>query len=156
MLAFGEHLKARVHACVGGTSLGGDMKALQSGVHIVSGTPGRVNDMISRRELETKDIKVLVIDEADEMLAQNFKTQLYDCYRCLPPQTQIVLISATISPEILQMTKKFMNDPIKILGQKNYNSHFFFYYTFCFCFFYFCFYFYFLFFVIGKQNTQSV
>jgi len=101
------------------TSLEQDMKTIGAGVHIVSGTPGRVNDMINRRVLDTKHVKLLVIDEADEMLAKNFKTQLYDCYRCLPHQTQIVLISATISPEILNISNKFMNDPVRILVKRD-------------------------------------
>jgi DEAD/DEAH box helicase len=51
-------------------------------VQIVSGTPGRVFDMIKRRVLQTRDIKVLVLDEADEMLAKGFREQIYDVYRC--------------------------------------------------------------------------
>jgi len=88
MLAFGEYMKARVHACIGGTKLSNDIKVLSSGLHIISGTPGRINDLINRRAIDTKYIKILIIDEADEMLARNFKTQLYDCYRCLPPDIQ--------------------------------------------------------------------
>merc|ERR1712014_388940 len=64
-------------------------------------------------------IKILVIDEADEMLARNFKQQIYDIYRYLPHETQIVIISATISPEILDMTDKFMTDPVKILVKRD-------------------------------------
>ena len=119
MLAFGQHMKARIHACIGGVSLNKDIKALESGVHVVSGTPGRVNDMINRQHLDTRNIKMLVIDEADEMLQKNFKSQLYECYRGLPHDTQIVLISATISPEILDISKKFMNDPVRILVKRD-------------------------------------
>ena len=75
--------------------------------------------MINRKHLETRDTKLLVIDEADEMLQCNFKIQFYECYRNLPYNTQIILISATISPEILEVTKKFMNDPIKILVKRD-------------------------------------
>ena len=52
-------------------------------MQIVSGTPGRVFDMIKRRVLQTRDIKVLVLDEADEMLAKGFREQIYDVYRCV-------------------------------------------------------------------------
>jgi len=93
MLAFGDHMAATCHACIGGKSVGEDMRVLQAGVQIVSGTPGRVYDMIRRRALKTKHIKMLVIDEADEMLSKGFKEQLYDIYRYLPPKTQVVLIS---------------------------------------------------------------
>ena len=57
-------------------------------MHAVSGTPGRVFDMIKRKTLRTRHIKTLVLDEADEMLAKNFKDQIYDIYRYLPPETQ--------------------------------------------------------------------
>ena len=88
-------------------------------MQVVSGTPGRVFDMIRRRNLKTKNLKMLVIDEADEMLNKGFKEQIYDIYRYLPPTTQVVLISATLPQEVLDMTKKFMNEPIKILVKRD-------------------------------------
>ena len=68
---------------------GMDMRKLEAGVHAVSGTPGRVFDMIKRRSFRTREIKLLVLDEADEMLNQGFKEQIYDVYRYLPPETQV-------------------------------------------------------------------
>ncbi len=65
------------------------MSLLEAGQHIVSGTPGRVFDMIKRRCLATRSIKTLVLDEADEMLNKGFKEQIYDVYRYLPPDTQV-------------------------------------------------------------------
>lgn len=65
------------------------MSLLEAGQHIVSGTPGRVFDMIKRRCLRTRAIKTLVLDEADEMLNKGFKEQIYDVYRYLPPDTQV-------------------------------------------------------------------
>lgn len=75
-----------------------DMRKLEAGVHAVSGTPGRVFDMIKRRSLRTREIKLLVLDEADEMLNQGFKEQIYDVYRYLPPETQVctACLAATI------------------------------------------------------------
>lgn len=70
---------------------GDDLRRLDAGVHVVSGTPGRVFDMIKRRALRTRDIKMLVLDEADEMLSKGFKEQIYDVYRYLPPETQASL-----------------------------------------------------------------
>jgi len=119
MLAFGEHMKVRVHCCIGGKSIGEDLRTLEAGVHVVSGTPGRVFDMIQRRALNTKNIKMLVIDEADEMLGRGFKEQIYDIYRYLPPSTQVVLISATMPQEVLDMTEKFMNEPVRILVKRD-------------------------------------
>ena len=69
---------------------GKDMGLLDAGQHIVSGTPGRVFDMIKRRNLRTRSIKTLVLDEADEMLNKGFKEQIYDVYRYLPPDTQVL------------------------------------------------------------------
>jgi DEAD/DEAH box helicase len=75
-------------------------------------------DMIRRRTLRTRSIKMLVLDEADEMLNKGFKEQIYDVYRYLPPATQVCLISATLPHEILEMTSKFMTDPIRILVKR--------------------------------------
>jgi len=75
--------------------------------------------MISRRSLRTRNIKMLVLDEADEMLGRGFKEQIYDVYRYLPPATQVVLVSATLTPDVLNMTKKFMTDPIQILVKRD-------------------------------------
>ena len=83
------------------------------------GTPGRVFDMIRRRTLRTRGIKMLILDEADEMLNKGFKEQIYDVYRYLPPSTQVNLISATLPHEILEMTSKFMSDPIRILVKRD-------------------------------------
>lgn len=74
--------------------------------------------MIRRRVLRTRNIKMLVLDEADEMLNKGFKEQIYDVYRYLPPATQVVLISATLPHEILEMTSKFMTDPVRILVKR--------------------------------------
>jgi len=75
--------------------------------------------MIKKKNLRTRNIKMLVLDEADEMLSQGFKEQIYDIYRYLPPMTQVVLVSATLPREVLEMTKKFMNDPVKILVKRD-------------------------------------
>ena len=62
---------------------------------------------------------MLVIDEADEMLNKGFKEQIYDIYRYLPPTTQVILVSATLPQEVLDMTKKFMNEPVRILVKRD-------------------------------------
>lgn len=74
--------------------------------------------MIKKRVLRTRAIKMLVLDESDEMLNKGFKEQIYDVYRYLPPATQVVLVSATLPHEILEMTSKFMTDPIRILVKR--------------------------------------
>merc|ERR1712070_776351 len=117
--ALGDYMSVVTHACYGGKSIGEDIRKLDNGVHVVSGTPGRVFDMIKRRNLRTRSIKMFVLDEADEMLSQGFKEQIYDVYRYLPPATQVVLISATLPHEVLEMTTKFMTDPVRVLVKRD-------------------------------------
>ncbi|XP_075857205.1 eukaryotic initiation factor 4A-III-like [Microcebus murinus] len=119
LLALGDYMNVQCHACIGGTNVGEDIRRLDYGQHVVAGTPGRVFDMIRRRSLRTRAIKMLVLDEADEMLNKGFKDQIYDVYRYLPPATQVVLISATLPQEILEMTTKFMTDPIRIVLKRD-------------------------------------
>ena len=119
VLALGDYMNVQCHACIGGTSIGEDIRKLEYGQHVVSGTPGRVFDMIRRRALRTRNIKMLVLDEADELLNKGFKDQIYDVYRYLPPATQVVLLSATLPYDVLEMTTKFMTDPIRILVKRD-------------------------------------
>lgn len=119
LLALGDYMNVQCHACIGGTSIGEDIRKLEYGQHVVSGTPGRVFDMIRRRSLRTRNIKMLVLDEADELLNKGFKDQIYDVYRYLPPATQVVLLSATLPRDVLEMTTKFMTDPVRILVKRD-------------------------------------
>ncbi|SHO79164.1 Nucleolar protein required for maturation of 18S rRNA [Malassezia sympodialis ATCC 42132] len=119
VLALGDYMNVQCHACIGGTSVGEDIRKLEYGQHIVSGTPGRVFDMIRRRHLRTKNIKMLILDESDELLNMGFKDQIYDIYRYLPPATQVVLVSATLPNDVLEMTSKFMTDPVRILVKRD-------------------------------------
>ena len=119
ILALGDYMNVQCHACIGGTSVGEDIRQLDHGQHVVVGTPGRVFDMIRRRNLRTRHIKMMVLDEADELLNQGFKDQIYDVYRFLPPSTQVVILSATLPHDVLEMTSKFMTDPIRILVKRD-------------------------------------
>jgi len=119
ILALGDYLNIQCHCCIGGTNIGDDIRKLDYGQHIVCGTPGRVYDMIRRRNLRTRSIKTLILDEADEMLNKGFHEQIYDVYRYLPPSTQVVLVSATLPHDILEMTHKFMTDPVRILVKRD-------------------------------------
>ncbi|CAF1150526.1 unnamed protein product [Adineta steineri] len=118
VLALGDYMGVTCYACVGGTKVQDDMKRLESGVQIVVGTPGRVHDMLSRSILRRKNIKMLVLDEADEMLKEGFKEQIYNIFVMMPEDIQTILISATMATEILNVTKRFMDNPIKILVKK--------------------------------------
>ncbi|KAF3660103.1 Eukaryotic initiation factor 4A-10 [Capsicum annuum] len=119
MRALGGYLGVKIHACVGGTSVREDKQILQSGVHVVVGTPGRVFDMLRRQYLRSEHIKMFVLDEADEMLSRGFKDQIYDIFQLLPPKIQVGIFSATMSPEALEITRKFMNKPVRILVKRD-------------------------------------
>ena len=111
----GNYMTVHTHACVGGKQVGEDLKKLTLGQQIVSGTPGRVLDVIKRGNLVTRSVKMLVLDEADELMSKGFKEQIYDIYRQLPSAVQVVVVSATLTHEVLEMTSRFTTDPVKIL-----------------------------------------
>jgi len=117
--ALGDFMNVKIHACVGGTAVRDDIRTLQEGVHIVVGTPGRVYDMINRRALSLSEVKLFVLDEADEMLSRGFKDQIYDVFKFVPERVQCTIFSATMPLEVLEVTGKFMRDPIRILVKKD-------------------------------------
>jgi translation initiation factor 4A len=82
--SIGEYQGVKIHACVGGTSVREDIKALKSGVHVVVGTPGRIHDMMKKGFFKTDYLRLFVMDEADEMLDKGFKTQIQDIFKFLP------------------------------------------------------------------------
>ncbi len=100
---------------IGGVSMDNDVKDIQDKPQIVVGTPGRIHDLIRRKKINTKTIKQLYLDEADEMLSQGFKEQVYNIFQYLGNEVQICLFSATLPNEIQKLTEKFMRDPIRIL-----------------------------------------
>lgn len=114
----GTYLNIKVHLCTGGTDIEDEKKILADGVHIVVGTPGRIHDMIKREYLNTQFLKILVLDEADEMLGRGFLDQVNDILKQVPSDTQICMFSATMPPEVIKMTEGIMNDPAKILVKK--------------------------------------
>lgn len=118
VLSLGDYMHAQCHACIGGTSVRADISKLEMGTHIVAGTPGRVSDMIARRALRTDHIKIFVLDEADEMLSRGFKDQIYDVFKRLETDVQVILLSATMPQDVLEVTKKFMREPVRILVKK--------------------------------------
>jgi translation initiation factor 4A len=113
--SIGEFMGVKVHACVGGTKVGDDIRALKNGAQIVVGTPGRVHDMMRRGFLKSDYLKLFTLDEADEMLQAGFQQSIKDIFAYLPGDIQISLFSATLPPDILKLTKHFMRDPAKIL-----------------------------------------
>ena len=113
--AIGKFLKIRTALFVGGVSIEDNKRAMSKNPHVVVGTPGRINDTIRRRILNVDNIKLLVIDEADEMLSAGFKDQIYKIFHRMPNKVQIGLFSATIPEELKELTKQFMRDPVEVL-----------------------------------------
>jgi len=111
----GEYINVKVHSTIGGMSVRDDITTLKQGIHIVVGTPGRIKDMINKGHLKVASIKLFVLDEADELLNRGFKEQTQEIFRTLPGNVQVALFSATMPQNILQITKQFMRDPIRIL-----------------------------------------
>jgi len=118
-LALGDYLKVKCHACIGGTAIRDDIDKLRERPHMVIGTPGRVYDMVSKNNLKVDDLKIFVLDEADELMSRGFKDQIYDIFKCLPADVQVCLFSATMAPEVLEMTTKFMRNAVRILVKKD-------------------------------------
>ncbi|CAD7943910.1 unnamed protein product [Amoebophrya sp. A25] len=117
---FSMYMQIESHVCTGGTDVKSDVDRLNNGCHIIVGTPGRVFDLIYKRHLKVDDIKLLVLDEADEMLGnRGFKEQVYDIFKYLPSEVQVSLFSATLPPEILDLTTRFMRSPVRILVKKD-------------------------------------
>jgi translation initiation factor 4A len=117
--ALSDFMSLKIHACVGGTAVRDDIRTLQDGVHVVVGTPGRVYDMIQRRALRLDSVQLFVLDEADEMLSRGFKEQIYDVFKYMPESVQCTIFSATMPLEVLEVTTKFMRDPIRILVKRD-------------------------------------
>tara|TARA_B000000609_G_C24179060_1_gene356417 strand:- start:1041 stop:2246 length:1206 start_codon:yes stop_codon:yes gene_type:complete len=106
----------RIQSLIGGTDLDEDINKLKNETpHVIIGCPGRTHDMLRRRVLNNNTIKLIVLDEADEVLSQGFKEQIYNIFQYLNKDIQICLYSATVPNEILNLTNKFMREPIKIL-----------------------------------------
>ncbi len=112
---YAKYIKGlQVVAVYGGASIENQMKALSKGAQIVVGTPGRTKDLIKRKKLILGDVERVVLDEADEMLTMGFKEDLDAILAMTDEGKQTLLFSATMSKEIINITKKYMNDPVEL------------------------------------------
>jgi translation initiation factor 4A len=115
VLQLGQYLKINCHACIGGTDVQESIRILENGVHIVMGTPGEVLDMISFKHLATTHLRIVVIDNADEMMVGRVKEEIQGIFRHLHENLQCCMFSDTMSTDILELATGFMRDPIKII-----------------------------------------
>ncbi|MBB5687233.1 DEAD/DEAH box helicase [Sphingobium boeckii] len=104
----------RVASCVGGMNVRQEQRALQSGAHIVVGTPGRLRDHLERGSLITSGLKVVVLDEADEMLDLGFREDIEEILDVTPADRRTLLFSATIPKPIANLAKTYQKDALRI------------------------------------------
>ena len=110
----------RVVPIYGGQPIDRQILALKKGAQVVIGTPGRVMDHMRRRTLKMETVQMMILDEADEMLDMGFREDIETILVKIPEEHQTLLFSATLSPEILDITKRFQRNPefIKIVRKE--------------------------------------
>ncbi len=107
----GKYRGIKVIPVYGGAPMGKQIEGLASGAQVVAGTPGRVLDHLRRKTLDPSAIRVLILDEADEMLSMGFAKELHAILECLPPERQGLLFSATIPPDVERLARSHLEDP---------------------------------------------
>lgn len=120
MKAMGCRRGVSVTRCIGGTSMREDRESIRAGAHIVLGTPGRISGLLQDGTLSLEHLKVLVLDEADELLSDygcdgGFREQVKGIILRVSEETQMTIFSATFSDAILEITDRFMRNPVNIL-----------------------------------------
>ena len=115
----GEFMNIKSSLLIGGINIDESKKILKKGVHAIIGTPGRVLHMLNDKCFNINKMKLLIIDEADELLSIGFEEQLRNIIEILDNNIQIGLFSATLSEKCLLLTKYFMNEPLNIFVKKD-------------------------------------
>jgi superfamily II DNA/RNA helicase len=100
--------------CVGGMSIGNQIRALSRRPQVVIGTPGRLKDLVNRHVLKLKEVEILVLDEADQMLDMGFIVDIKFLVSQLPEQRQSLCYSATMTPAIRELVNNMLNDPVVV------------------------------------------
>ncbi|MFK7903350.1 MAG: DEAD/DEAH box helicase [Nitratireductor sp.] len=118
-----EKAGAYTATCVGGMDMRMERKNLLKGAHIVVGTPGRLNDHINRRSLDMNDLKVVVLDEADEMLDLGFREELETILEAAPQDRRTLMFSATVPKTIANMAKRYQTDAVRLTTEAETSQH---------------------------------
>jgi len=111
---YGKYSKLNKALLIGGTDMKAQIKILDAGADVLIATPGRLLDMFERGHLIMRDVKILVIDEADRMLDMGFIPDIEKIVAMLPPLRQTLFFSATMAPEIKRLADKFLQNPKEI------------------------------------------
>ena len=114
--ALGSVMDVKTYAAMGKTPVRDDVRALERGVQFLVGTPGRIFDLMNRKALVTEHIKVIIVDEADQMLEDRFREQL-QCILSMgfPTTTKCALFSATMNEDVVEFVNKLLGNPVRIL-----------------------------------------
>jgi ATP-dependent RNA helicase DeaD len=118
-----EKARAQVMSCVGGMDPRHERRGLNAGTHIVVGTPGRLRDHLERGALDISALRIVVLDEADEMLDLGFREDLEFLLDAMPPERRTLLFSATIPKEIASLAKRFQKNAVRIDTVASNTSH---------------------------------
>jgi superfamily II DNA/RNA helicase len=116
--SLGAYMNVKTFLCIGGTGGSGDSGNVK-GSHVLVGTPGRVLDMLRRKQITLNRLRLMIVDEADEMLSFGFKDQIKQVCQYIGKETKIKLFSATMPKDVLDLTQEFMVEPNKILLTKD-------------------------------------
>ncbi len=112
----GKHMNIKAHFAVGGSPVKDDIAAIRNGCQFIVGTPGRIYDLCHRGALKRDNIRVLIMDEADQMLEDRFQEQVTAILKLgFPEQTRVCLFSATMPPDIIKLTDGILQNPVRIL-----------------------------------------
>ncbi|MEO6885082.1 MAG: DEAD/DEAH box helicase [Jatrophihabitantaceae bacterium] len=111
---YGKDIGARVLPIYGGQPIFRQIRALENGIDVVVATPGRAIDHLTRKTLPVDALKIVVLDEADEMLDMGFAEDIEAILQALPEQRQTVLFSATMPARINGLVKRYLTDPVQV------------------------------------------
>ena len=114
--SLGGMMGLKIYAAMGKTPVRDDVRALERGVHFLVGTPGRIYDLMNRKAFTTEHIRVIIVDEADQMLEDRFREQLqYILAMGFPSTTRCALFSATMNPSVVEFAEGLLVNPVRIL-----------------------------------------
>lgn len=119
----GFNEKIKIAPIFGGSNMDRQIQALRKNAKVVVGTPGRLMDHLRRKTLKLENLKVLVLDEADEMLNMGFKEDIETILKTTPVTRQTVMFSATMPPEIQKLTKQYMKEPVMVKSKNHDSQH---------------------------------
>lgn len=112
----GNAMGIKTYAAMGKTPVREDIRCLDRGVHFLVGTPGRIYDLMNRRAFTTEHMKVIIVDEADQMLEDRFREQLQCIFNLgFPSSVRCALFSATMNEDVVEFAEKLLNKPVRIL-----------------------------------------